>query len=99
LAARESYPTMLTLGINEQSTAVFNSLKWKSLGGIHRYQKLLFPGEVIREARNFGPLREILNLSFAPFRPRLARDLKRESSVRERSEEHTSELQSRRDLV
>ena len=38
LAAREHYPTMITLGINEASTRVFNSLEWVPLGGIHRYQ-------------------------------------------------------------
>ena len=73
LAAGESYSTMLALGINEGSTAVLRSLKWAALGGIHRYHKLLYPGEALKEIRHIGPVREIVNLSYAPFRPRAAR--------------------------
>lgn len=70
LAARESYPTMLTLGINEQSTAVFQSLNWKALGGVHRYQQLLFPGNAIKETAKIEPVRKVVNLLYAPLRPR-----------------------------
>lgn len=73
LAARESFPIMLTLGINEQSTAVFRSLKWVALGGVHRYHRLLYPGDAFREFSKFEPLRRLANLSYAPFRPRYSR--------------------------
>lgn len=72
LAAHESFPTMITLGINEQSTAVFRSLKWVALGGLHRYHRLLYPGNAFREVSKFEPLRRLVNLSFAPFRPHFA---------------------------
>lgn len=70
LASRESYPTMITLGINEQSTAVFRSLKWVALGGVHRYHRLLYPGHAFREIARMGPLPKLVNLCYAPFRPR-----------------------------
>jgi GNAT superfamily N-acetyltransferase len=69
-AVGEKYPTILTLGINEQSTAVFRSLRWRALGGIHRYQRMLFPGEAAREISKFDAARKIVNHSFALFRPR-----------------------------
>lgn len=83
LAARESYPTMLTLGINEQSTAVFQSLGWKALGGINRYQRLLFPGNTIREIAGLEPVRKIVNLFYAPLRPRISALNKTQSAQRE----------------
>jgi GNAT superfamily N-acetyltransferase len=73
LAAGESFPTMLTLGINEQSTAVFRSLKWVALGGVHRYHRLLYLGNAFGEISKFEPLRRLVNLCHAPFRPRYAR--------------------------
>lgn len=72
LAAQAACPTMITLGINEQSTAVFRSLKWNALGGIHRYQKLLYPGNDLQKAASLKPLGALVNLSYAPFRPRLS---------------------------
>ena len=69
LTAGEAYPTMITLGINEQSTGVFRSLKWVALGGVHRYHRLLYPGETFRETAGLGPLRNLLNFCYAPFRP------------------------------
>jgi GNAT superfamily N-acetyltransferase len=73
LTAREWCPTMLTLGINEQSTAVFRSLKWEALGGIHRYQRLLYPGDAVSEIARIAPARIVANLAFAGSRKRLAR--------------------------
>jgi hypothetical protein len=67
---------MITLGINEQSTAVFRSLKWEALGGLHRYHKLLFPGYAFGEIAKVAPLRILANLGFAPSRGRLARCVK-----------------------
>jgi GNAT superfamily N-acetyltransferase len=73
LAAREKYPTMITLGINEASTRVFNSLGWVSLGGIHRYHKLLYAGNAVRELANFSLLRQGFNGLSAPLRFSIAK--------------------------
>lgn len=70
LTAREKYPTMITLGINEQSTAVFRKLNWVALDGIHRYQKLLFPGHDPKPDFDWRFLRSLANFASAPFRPR-----------------------------
>ena len=68
LAAREKYPTMITLGINEASTRVFTSLGWKPLGNIHRYHKMLFAGSAARELGDKRLLCESLNLLSYPLR-------------------------------
>ena len=68
--ARETHPIMFALGINDQSRKVFNSLEWAPLGSIHRYQRLLYPGHALKEIASISPLRELANLSYAPFRPR-----------------------------
>jgi hypothetical protein len=64
---------MLALGFNEQSGAVLRSLKWVALGGVHRYHRLLYPGDAFAEISRFEPLRRLVNLCYAPFRPRPAR--------------------------
>jgi GNAT superfamily N-acetyltransferase len=69
LLARETYPTMLALGYNDQSGNVLRSLEWVEMGSINRYQKLLFPGYSLRETAAFAPLRGLVNLFYAPFRP------------------------------
>jgi len=68
LAAREHYPTMITLGINEASTRVFNSLEWVPLGGIHRYHKLLYAGNSIQTLAKLDLLRAGFNWLSAPMR-------------------------------
>jgi GNAT superfamily N-acetyltransferase len=68
LAARERYPTMITLGINEASTRVFASLGWKALGSIHRYHRMLFAGSASRKLGEKKLLRESLNLLSSPLR-------------------------------
>jgi GNAT superfamily N-acetyltransferase len=73
LAARDWCPTMITLGINEQSTGVFRSLNWAALGAIHRYQRLLFPGHATRAMASSAAVRELTNLSYAPARALLGR--------------------------
>ncbi len=73
LTARAWCQTMITLGINEQSTAVFRSLKWEALGGVHRYHKMLFPGDAVNEIAKIAPVRVLANLAFAGSRARLAR--------------------------
>ncbi|HEX8891156.1 MAG TPA: GNAT family N-acetyltransferase [Pyrinomonadaceae bacterium] len=82
-AAGEQYSTMFSLGMNENSTPILHKLQWADLGSLHRYHRLLFPGEALKEARNIAPLREALNLAYAPFRPRLSRSSAKEFAVRE----------------
>ncbi|CAN5329112.1 hypothetical protein BH10ACI3_BH10ACI3_14800 [soil metagenome] len=68
LEAQRAYPTMITLGINSQSEAVFRRLKWTAVGGLHRYHKLLFPGNAFAEIARFGAAAKFVNLIYAPFR-------------------------------
>jgi len=69
LLAREKFPTMLALGYNSQSGNVLRSLEWVEMGSINRYQKLLFPGYGLKETAAWAPLRGLVNLIYAPFRP------------------------------
>jgi GNAT superfamily N-acetyltransferase len=71
LLARETYPTMMALGFNDQSGNVLRSLEWVPMGAINRYQKLLFPGYGLKETAAFAPLRGLVNLCYSPFRPGL----------------------------
>jgi GNAT superfamily N-acetyltransferase len=69
-AARETYcTTMIALGYNAQSEAVLLSHKWVSLGNINRYHALFFPGNANRDLSHLGPVKELANLLYAPFRP------------------------------
>lgn len=61
--------TLLSLGYNENSSAVISFLKWKPLGTINRYQILLFPGHAAREISRLAPARHLANFLYAPFRP------------------------------
>jgi GNAT superfamily N-acetyltransferase len=67
--ARLTYPTMLALGYNEMSGNVLTSLEWVRMGMIDRYQRLLFPGYGLKEVATIAPLRALINLGYAPFRP------------------------------
>jgi GNAT superfamily N-acetyltransferase len=69
LLARETYPTMMALGFNDQSGNVLRSLDWVPMGAINRYQKLLFPGYGLKEIAALPPLRGLVNLVYSPFRP------------------------------
>lgn len=69
--ARKFCPTMIALGINEGSTAVLLKTGWAALGGVRRYQRLLFPGNDLQKASRFAPVRGFVNLCYSPFRPRL----------------------------
>jgi GNAT superfamily N-acetyltransferase len=73
LTAAESYSRMFGLGINEQSKAVVMGLGWVEMGHIHRYHRLLFPGDALRDIQKLKPLRDLVNLGYAPFRRHLAR--------------------------
>jgi GNAT superfamily N-acetyltransferase len=73
LTAADSYSRMFGLGINEQSKAVVMGMNWVPMGHIHRYHRLLFPGDALKDIQKMGTLRELVNLGYAPFRRRLAR--------------------------
>jgi GNAT superfamily N-acetyltransferase len=71
-AARETYcTTMLALGYNKDSEAVLRSHKWVSLGNINRYHIMLFPGNASKEIAGLAPVRQLINLIYAPLRPSL----------------------------
>jgi hypothetical protein len=61
---------MIALGINAGSTGVLNSQKWAAMGSINRYHLLLNPGSAVKELAGVRPLRDIINLAYAPLRPR-----------------------------
>src|SRR5438067_533611 len=69
--AGKSYPIMMALGINKQSTAVFRKLGWASLGGIHLYHRLLYAGDALDEISRLRPLRLLGNLAYAGARARI----------------------------
>jgi GNAT superfamily N-acetyltransferase len=69
--ARENCRTMIALGINAGSTGVLNSQKWAAMGSINRYHLLLNPGSALKELASVRPLRNIINLAYAPLRPRV----------------------------
>jgi GNAT superfamily N-acetyltransferase len=68
--ARKFCPTMIALGINEGSTAVLLKTGWAALGGVRRYQRLLFPGNDLQKASHNAAIRGFVNLCYSPFRPR-----------------------------
>ncbi len=68
--AREHCRTMIALGINEGSTGVLNSQKWAAMGSINRYHLLLNPGHAVKELARVRSLGRIVNLAYAPLRPR-----------------------------
>ncbi len=72
LLARQTYPTMFALGFNEQSGNVLRSLDWVTMGAVHRYQRVLYPGQALKELSAVAPLRELANLAYAPFRSGIA---------------------------
>jgi GNAT superfamily N-acetyltransferase len=73
ITAGERYARMFGLGINEQSKAVVMGLDWVPMGHIHRYHRLLFPGDALKDLQKVGLLRELVNFGYAPFRRQLAR--------------------------
>ncbi len=71
-AAAEKY-CPLGLGINtaeQHSTALLENLGWTMFGKVPRYNKLLYPGEALREISRIKTLRRFANAVFAPLRPR-----------------------------
>lgn len=81
LALQEFCPLGLGVNTNEQHAPVMlQKLGWKIVGKIPRYNKLLFPGEALPEISQIKPLRHLVNLGFAPLRPRSAPNLFGENS-------------------
>ncbi len=74
-AAEEFCPLGLGMNTAEQhAAAMLESVGWKIIGKIPRYNKLLFPGEALREISQIKPVRQAANLMFAPLRPRFVKD-------------------------
>lgn len=73
LAAQEFCPVGLGVNTNEQhAPSLLKSMGWVIVSKIPRYNKLLFPGEALREISQFKLLRRFVNFCYAPLRPRLA---------------------------
>ena len=71
LAAEESCDVLLGVNTMEQhAPALLQGLGWKIAGKIPRFHKLLFPGFALREIPKIKPLSKVVDLGFAPFRPR-----------------------------
>lgn len=82
-AAEDFCPLRLGMNTAEQhSTALLESLGWKMFGTISRYNKLLFPGEALREISRVKVLRRVTNAAFKPFRPRVRQDFFQADNVR-----------------
>lgn len=68
-AAEEFCPLILGVNTNEQhAPKLLQSLGFVIVSKIPRFHKLLFAGNDIREIENLKPLREVINLTFAPIR-------------------------------
>jgi GNAT superfamily N-acetyltransferase len=83
MLAGETYPTMLALGYNELSGKVFRSMDWMPLSAIHRYQRLLYPGNAVRAVK---PVRELLNFGYSLLRSRAIETRARQFDIREVTE-------------
>lgn len=60
----------LGVNTNEQiAPLLLQRLGWVIVGKIHRYNRLLFPGDAFHEISRWKPLRHLINLCYAPFRP------------------------------
>ena len=81
--------TLLSLGYNENSSAVMRLLRWKPLESINRYQILLFPGHAAKEISRLAPARRLATSCMRLFvptrgfsrRPRTARCARRQDST------------------
>ncbi|HEV8158542.1 MAG TPA: GNAT family N-acetyltransferase [Pyrinomonadaceae bacterium] len=74
-AAEKFCPLGLGMNTAEQhSTSLLESLGWKKICNVPRYNKLLFPGEALREISKVKPLRQFANFCFAPLRPKFIKD-------------------------
>ncbi len=75
LAAEAFCPIGLGVNTNEQTAPLLlQKLGWTIVGKIPRYNKLLFPGEALREISRVNPARKLVNFCYAPLRPRLKKN-------------------------
>ncbi|MCY7377195.1 MAG: GNAT family N-acetyltransferase [Pyrinomonadaceae bacterium] len=84
VAAAEAFcPLGLGVNTNEQTAPqLLQKLGWRIIGKIPRYNKILFPGEALREISRFKPLRAVSNAVFAPFRPGKIKDFLGKNNLR-----------------
>lgn len=81
LAAEEFCPLGLGVNTNEQTAPLLlQKLGWVIVDKIPRYNKLLFPGEALREISRFSAARRFANFCFAPLRPRVQQNFFGENS-------------------
>lgn len=74
LASLDFCPFVLGVNMpNQHAPTLLKALGWKIFSKIPRYQKILFPGNAVRELANLGPLRSIVNLAGAPLRRGVSR--------------------------
>jgi len=78
-AAEQFCPVGLGINTAEQhAAALLESLGWRIISKIPRYNKLLFPGEALREISKVKFLKSFSNVCFVPLRPRFVRDFFKE---------------------
>ena len=69
LASLDFCPFVLGINTSQQhSTELLAGLGWNIFTKVPRYQKMLFPGNAVREIAKAAPLRSIANLVSAPMR-------------------------------
>lgn len=82
-AAEQFCPLGLGVNTNEQiAPRLLQKLGWKIVRKIPRYNKILFPGEALREISRIKPLRSLSNAIFAPLRPRSLKDFFEKNKLR-----------------
>jgi GNAT superfamily N-acetyltransferase len=68
-AAQDHCPFLLGVNTPKQhAAAMLQSVGWTVFTNIPRYQKILFPGNALREAARWKPVAKALNTAFAPVR-------------------------------
>jgi GNAT superfamily N-acetyltransferase len=78
-AAEQFCPVGLGINTAEQhAAALLEGLGWKIISKIPRYNKLLFPGEALREISKIKPFKSLANVCFALLRPRFVQDFFKE---------------------
>lgn len=70
LASKEFCPYVLGVNTSAQhSTELLAELGWKIFAKIPRYQRILFPGNAVKEIAGVKPLRGLANTVWSPLRP------------------------------
>lgn len=69
LALKDHYPYVFAVTTHKQhSTKLLSDIGWNVFTGIPRYQRILFPGNALREASRIAPVRGFANLIYSPLR-------------------------------